>query len=93
MVDIALDLEDIFLFFFDNVGINTCYIKVMAMTFLASLALKTFLVVLVFFANLALVSKKLVLVTRYISRKNISRLNLSGVLFLFFCRSVSLETP
>ena len=62
--------------------------------FLPSIILKTFLVVLIFFISLALVGKRLlkVLSTRYVSGKSDSRLFLSRVFLLYFCKLVPLET-
>lgn len=59
MAEVALNLEDVFLFFFDNVGVCTCYRRVLATTLLALLVPKTSLVVLVFFASLALMGGRL----------------------------------
>ena len=65
------------------------------MTLLAPVAPRTsLLVVLVFLASLALVGKRLlVLVTRYVSGRSISRFSPSRVLLLFFHKPVPLETP
>ena len=89
----ALDLRDIFHFFFDGVGLSTYYKRVMTTNFLATLVSKTYLL-LVFFTSLALVSRKLlVLATRYISKRNVSRLSFSGAFFLLFGKSVPLGAP
>lgn len=75
MVSKARNLEDVFLVFLDNIGIsNHCRGVVAMSTILALLVPKTFLlVVLVYFAILALVGGRLlVLVTRYVSRRIVS---------------------
>lgn len=88
----ALDLGDIFQFFFDGVGIGIYCREVLAMTPLAILALKTFLV-LVFHANLALIDRKLlVLTTRYVSKMGVSGFSSFGVFLLLFGRPVPLRT-
>lgn len=64
----------------------------MALTlFLPFTTHKIFLMILVFFAGLALVSKKLLelLLTRYISKESVSRLILLEI--LFFYKFVSLK--
>ena len=84
-----LDVGDVFLFFFDDVGVGTSYKKVMATTlFLPPTTLRNSLLVLVFFASLALVGGKFleVLVTRYVNGRSVNRLIFSRVFFLFFCR-------
>lgn len=90
----TFDVKDIFFFFLKN-NINTYYRGVIAMTlFLSPLIMKTFLVVLVFFASLALIDRRLLglLSTKYINRGDISGFHLSGVLILLFCRSIPLKT-
>lgn len=91
----ALDLGDIFPFFFDNVSINTYYKRVMDTSlFLSSLMPKTtFLVVLILFTSLALVDRRLlgVFATRYLSGRGVSGFILFRVLFLLFCRLVLVE--
>lgn len=64
------------------------------MTLLAPLAPKiALLVVLVFFASLTLVGRRLlVLATRYISKRNINELSPFGVFSLFFRRLIPLGT-
>ena len=95
MAKVALDLEDVFLVIpvlLNDVDICTCCKEVVIATFLATLASKTFLV-LVFLACLALVGRKLlVLATRYISKSSINGLNSSRVFLLLFCRPVSSGT-
>ena len=88
----ALDLRDVFLFFFNDVGVSTYCKKAMVTTFLAPLMLRTSLVILVFLTNLALVGGKLlVFATRYVSKRSVSRLSLSKVFVFLFYRSVLLE--
>ena len=54
----ALNLEDVFPFFFNDIGINTHYGKVMAMTLLLPPTVSGIsLMVLVFFTSLALVGE------------------------------------
>lgn len=89
----ARNLEDIFFFLFDNVGISICCRGVMATTFLAVLVPKTSLMVLVFLASLILVDGRLVFATKYVSKKSVSRFGFSKIFFLLVCRLVSLETP
>lgn len=85
IIVIAFNLEDIFLFFFDDVDGYTCYRRVIVTTLLLSpTTLKTiFLAVLVFFASLALRDRRLfgVFATKYINRRGISGLSLFEVLF------------
>lgn len=87
-------MRDILLFFLDD--IENCYKEVMvAILFLPLMVPITFLVVLVFFASLALVSRRLLgmLLTKYINGKSVNRLIFYKVFFLYFCRLVILETP
>lgn len=86
----ALNLEDIFLFLFDSLSMSKyCRRDITITLSLAFLVPRTFLVVLVFLASLALVDRRLlVLATRYVSKRNISKLSLSGVLLLLFHRFV-----
>ena len=93
---VALNLGDIFHFFLDGAGVNTCCKRDVAITtFLAPLAPRIFLlVVLVFFASLVLVTRRLLmLTTRFVNKKNVSRLSIFGVILLFFVGPVLLETP
>lgn len=92
MIVVVLDLGNIFNFLFDGVGISTyCWEAVATIILLATLALRTSLV-LVFLASLALVGKKLlVLVTRYVSGRSISGLSLFGVLIFLFCGPIPLK--
>ena len=80
------DLEDVLFFLFDDIDVSTYYRKVITTISLAFLVPKTSLMVLVFLANLALMSGRLlVLATRYVSRRNISRFSLFGVFLFLFC--------
>lgn len=85
------DLEKIFFFFFFLAnGINTSYKKVLAKTLpLLYMAPKTSLVVLVFF--IGLVGGRLLLLTWYVSKKDVSRFMLSGVFILFLGWFISLK--
>ena len=56
----------------------------MAIMLLAPWAPRPSWVILVVFTNLVLVGERLMFTTRYVSRKNISKLSLSRVLHLFF---------
>lgn len=70
-------------FFFNN-DINTCYKKVLVTTLsLFIIAPLTFLVVLVLFINL--VDRKLLLLTKYVNRRGVSKLIFPQILILFFC--------
>ena len=74
--------------------IDIYYGKVIVMTLFLSLTIsKTALVVLVLFAGLILVGRRLIrlLSTRYIIRRSVSRLILYKILILFFYRYVSLK--
>lgn len=85
-------VRHIFLLFLLN-NVDIYYRKVIVITlFLFFMALKTFLVVWVFFARLALVDQRLLRLffTRYVSKKNVSGLILSKI--LFFYKSILLET-
>lgn len=90
----ALNLQDVFSFFVDSICISIFLKGVITTTlFLGALAIKTSLVVLVVLANLALVGGRLLLfITRYISEKIISILNLFEDLLLFFYRLLFLKT-
>lgn len=91
-----LNLGDIFYFFLDGADISIYSIstrckKVVAITPSAILTLRIFLV-LVFLTSLALVNRKLlVLTTRRIIRRDVSGLSLFGVFFLLFGRFVPSE--
>lgn len=92
MAEVALDLEDVFYFFFNNVGVYTYYSKGVTATLPATSAPKTSLI-LVFFASLALVDRKLLmLATRYVSKKSVNELSFFEVFFLFFCKPVLSKT-
>lgn len=98
MAVVALDLRDIFLFFLNDVGVSTYYRRVIATTLFLTLFLSstiprtTSLVVQVFFASITLVGRRLLgMLARYINGKDVNRLILSEVFFLFFCRLVLLE--
>ena len=93
IADVILDLEDVFSLFFDDVSISIYCKEVMATISSTSLALKTSLVILVFLASLPLMSGKLVLTTKHVSRKSVSKLSPSKVFPLLFCRPVPLKTP
>lgn len=88
----AFNVEDILLFFFDD--ISTYDKSVIAATLSLSFALKTSLVVLIFDASSTLVDGRLLKVfsTRYVSRKGISRLIFPQVFLLLFCKPVPSET-
>lgn len=93
MADIAFDLGDVFLFLLDNISIYTCFRGVMAVTSLAPLVLKTFLVVLVFFGSLALVDERLLMFAiGYVNRRSVSGLNLFRVFLFLLYGFVLLET-
>lgn len=87
MIVEAFDLRDVFPFLLNDIGISTYCREVMNMTqSLALLALKILLVVLVFFANLALVGRRLlVLANRYISRMSINKFSSFKVFLFHFC--------
>ena len=87
-------MEDIFFYFLDDIGINNCYKGVMAATFFLPFIMpRIFLVVLVFYASLTLVDRRLlgVLATKYVSGKSVSGLISSGVFFLLFYKHILLE--
>ena len=90
----ALKFRNVFSFLLDDVGISICCRKFVTTTLsLAFLAPKTSLVILVFLASLALVCKRLlILATKYVSRKSVSRLSFSGVFLLLFCKPIPLKT-
>lgn len=94
MAEVVLDLRDVFsvfLVYSNNVGICHYYREVVTATSLTILAPRTSLA-MVFFASLTLVSGRLlVLPTKYVNERSVSRLGLFEVLFLFFCRLVPLE--
>ena len=90
----AFDLEDVFPFFLDDIGVSTYYIEVMATTLSLLLkASKTSLVTLVFLASFALVGQKLleILAIGYVNGKSINGLIPFWVFFLFFCRPIPVE--
>lgn len=91
----TLDLGDIFHFLFNGIGINICCGKVVSITFLALLATKTsLLVILVFFAPLALVNRRLlVFATRYVNERNVNKLSSFENSLFIFCRLILLEIP
>lgn len=75
----VFDLGDVFFFLFGN-DVGTCGKEIIAMTLSLSFVIsKTFLMVLIFFANLALVGR--LLSTRNISKGKVNRLILPKVLF------------
>lgn len=80
----AIDIGSVFPFLFDD--IRTCYRGVIAATLsLYPTVPKTSLIVLVFFANLTLVGRRLiVLTTRYINKKSVSRFIFSKVILFLF---------
>lgn len=91
---IAGDLKHVFLVFrlFDS-GVNTYYKGVLASTLsLSTMVSRIFLVVLVRFISLALIAKRWLVPTRYISRKDVSGFILLKVFILLFCLFVLLET-
>lgn len=77
MADVALDLEDVFLFFLDDIGVCIYCKQVMAKTlFPAPTMRKISLVVLVLFARLVQKDRRLwVLATRYISGRSVGGLS------------------
>lgn len=95
MIVKILNLRNIFQFPLDDIGVSTYCKRVVATTFLALLALKiSLLVVLILFISLALVGRRLlVLTTRYVSKKSVSELSSFRVFLLFFCKFIPLETP
>lgn len=85
-------MEDVLLFSLNAIDIY--YKKVMVATLsLPTTASKSSLVVLVFFAGLALMDERLlrVLPTRYLSRENVSGFILPKVFLFFFCKLVLSE--
>lgn len=92
---VVLDLEDIFCFLLYDIGVSSYCKKVMVTVSLTLLALKTsLLVVLILFPSLVLVGGRLLmLATRHVSRKSVSKLSLSGIFFLFFHGLISLGVP
>lgn len=81
----VINLEDIFHSFFYGIGISIHYKKVLTTISLAPLVLRISLMVLVLLASLALVGEKLpMLITKYVSGRNINRFGFSEVLLLFF---------
>ena len=95
ILEVAFDLGDVFVFhvFFNDLGIYTNCRGVVTAILLATLTLKTTLV-LVFLTSLALLDGRLlVLATRYVNRTSISRLSLLGVFFLLFYRLVPSRRP
>ena len=91
----GLDLGDVFFFRLDDIGIDIYCKEVMATTLFSPPTVpRTSLVVLVFFASLALVDGRLleVLATKYVSRKSVNRPISSRVPLLFFCRLILLKT-
>lgn len=93
LIIIVLNLGDIFNFFLDSIGISIYCRRVVAITIsLAILVLTTFLV-LIFFASLTLVGRRLLMfATRYVSERSVSRFSLSKVFILLFCGPVPSET-
>lgn len=89
----VLDLGDVSLVILDGIGINTHSRGVVVTTIFLALASRTSLI-LVFFARLALVDRRLlVLINRYIIRKNVSRFSLSEVFLLLFRKPILLKVP
>ena len=86
----ALDLEDVFLVFFNGVGVSTRCRGVVATTLSPfSAALRTLLVILVLLVGLTLISG---LPTRHVSRRRMSGLSLSGVFLLLLSGPIPSET-
>ena len=88
----ARDMEGVFLFPFDIC--DTYYKRVIIMTlFLSAITPKIYLVVLVFFTSLVLVSKRLLVILSIgcISKRKISGLILPRVFLLLLCRPVPLK--
>lgn len=89
LLEKAFNIRDVFFFFLEN-GVNTyCRRVVIVILSLFSMAPKIFLVFLVFFVNLALLGRLLLI--RYISRELNSGFILFGVLILLFCCFIPLE--
>ena len=95
LANIAFDLSNVLSFLLRN-NIDTYGRKVEALTlYLFFAALETSLVILVFLINLVLIGLALIsgLSTRYVSKKRISGLNLSGVLLFFLTGPIFSGTP
>ena len=91
----AFNLGDIFSFFFDGIGVSTHCEGVVVTPFLASLAPRTsLLMVLVLFANLVLVGRRLlVLATRRVRGRSVSELSPSRVFVYLFRGFISSRIP
>lgn len=85
----VLNIEKILFFFYSN-NINTCYSKILALIlFPSSIALRMFLVILVYF--IGLIDKRLLFFTKYISKRGINRFILPRVLIFLFYQILALE--
>ena len=87
----TLDLEDVFLFFLDNIAVSIHYRGVMAITLsLPPTAPRTSLIVLVFFTSQVLIGRRLleILAIRYVSKRSINRFIPSKVFFFFLYRLI-----
>lgn len=81
----VFDTREIFFSFFGKSD-NLCYIKVLTLSLSLSIIVsKTSFMVLVFFISLVLVSKRLLLLIKYINKRGVSRLIFLGVLIFLFC--------
>lgn len=92
VIVVALDLGEIFYFFLVNVSVSTRYKEAMAMTIhSAILALRTSFI-LILMTSLALVGGRLlILATRCVSERSVSKLSSSNIFLLLFCRLVLLR--
>ena len=96
VIVVALDLRDVFHFFFDSIGVSIYCRRVLATTtFSVSLAPRTsLLVVLILLASLALISGRLLMLAiRYVSGRSVSRLSLFKVVLFFFRKLIPSEIP
>lgn len=84
-------MGDIFFFFFDDIG--TYSKKVMTVTLSLSLMSEILLVILILLASLVPMGGRLLgaFLTKYISKRSVSKLIFFRVLLFFFCELVSLK--
>lgn len=92
MIVEVLDLKNVLLFLFNNVGVSIYCKAVMAMILLALLAPKISWAVLILLASLVLVGGRLMFATRYVSRRSVKELSPSRIFFFLFYRPVLSET-
>lgn len=93
LIEKVFDKRDILPLFLGN-DVNTYCKRVMATILsLSPIIPRAFLLVLVYFAGLAMVEKRLIglLSTRYVNKESVSGFILPKVLILFLCRFVPLE--